>query len=245
MHFAGLNRCRKSCRLRWLNYLKPNIKRGNFAADEVDLMLRLHKLLGNRQVSLANSSNSKHRMSLVRVFISENAIISNFIFPKYYFINSTIPFYITSDLSKLYFFFSILFKYNFLFLFLTLSLFFLLSFSLNLQHRPQQIKPKQFNTQSPPQPPRHHHATTNTQSPPHILAPPTGPSNQNQNQNHTHSTLTNQNQNQNQYFTPTKPDTHTTHITARSLIQGRSQDPELGGGNSIKRKYYEILRKKN
>nr|QTO65863.1 R2R3MYB [Tropaeolum majus] len=45
---AGLNRCRKSCRLRWLNYLKPNIKRGEFAEDEVDLILRLHKLLGNR-----------------------------------------------------------------------------------------------------------------------------------------------------------------------------------------------------
>nr|BCB17000.1 MYB transcription factor [Mangifera indica] len=45
---AGLNRCRKSCRLRWLNYLKPNIKRGGFEADEVDLILRLHKLLGNR-----------------------------------------------------------------------------------------------------------------------------------------------------------------------------------------------------
>ncbi|XP_038990653.1 transcription factor MYB114-like [Hibiscus syriacus] len=45
---AGLNRCRKSCRLRWLNYLKPNIKRGVFAADEVDLIIRLHKLLGNR-----------------------------------------------------------------------------------------------------------------------------------------------------------------------------------------------------
>nr|ACM62751.1 MYB10 [Garcinia mangostana] len=45
---AGLNRCRKSCRLRWLNYLKPNIKRGDFLADEVDLMLKLHKLLGNR-----------------------------------------------------------------------------------------------------------------------------------------------------------------------------------------------------
>ncbi|XP_017974390.1 PREDICTED: transcription factor MYB75 isoform X2 [Theobroma cacao] len=45
---AGLNRCRKSCRLRWLNYLKPNIKRGDFAADEVDLIIRLHKLLGNR-----------------------------------------------------------------------------------------------------------------------------------------------------------------------------------------------------
>ncbi|KAL8476742.1 hypothetical protein ACS0TY_029158 [Phlomoides rotata] len=47
-HRAGLNRCRKSCRLRWLNYLRPNIKRGYFTKDEVDLILRLHKLLGNR-----------------------------------------------------------------------------------------------------------------------------------------------------------------------------------------------------
>ncbi|KAI3842671.1 hypothetical protein MKX03_027335 [Papaver bracteatum] len=47
---AGLNRYRKSCRLRWLNYLKPNIKRGEFEADEVDLIARMHKLLGNRQV---------------------------------------------------------------------------------------------------------------------------------------------------------------------------------------------------
>ncbi|KAK8650926.1 hypothetical protein V6N13_140547 [Hibiscus sabdariffa] len=45
---AGLNRCRKSCRLRWTNYLNPNIKRGAFAADEVDLIIRLHNLLGNR-----------------------------------------------------------------------------------------------------------------------------------------------------------------------------------------------------
>ncbi|KAI3506379.1 hypothetical protein L1887_28737 [Cichorium endivia] len=45
---TGLNRCRKSCRLRWVNYLRPNIKRGDFAEDEVDLMLRLHTLLGNR-----------------------------------------------------------------------------------------------------------------------------------------------------------------------------------------------------
>ncbi|CAN8238429.1 unnamed protein product [Cochlearia groenlandica] len=45
---AGLNRCRKSCRLRWLNYLKPTIKRGKLSSDEVDLVLRMHKLLGNR-----------------------------------------------------------------------------------------------------------------------------------------------------------------------------------------------------
>ncbi|KAL3525522.1 hypothetical protein ACH5RR_013894 [Cinchona calisaya] len=45
---AGLNRCRKSCRLRWVNYLRPDIKRGVFTSDEVDLIIRLHKLLGNR-----------------------------------------------------------------------------------------------------------------------------------------------------------------------------------------------------
>ncbi|XP_077240969.1 uncharacterized protein LOC143881643 [Tasmannia lanceolata] len=45
---AGLDRCGKSCRLRWLNYLRPNIKRGNFSDQEEDLMIRLHKLLGNR-----------------------------------------------------------------------------------------------------------------------------------------------------------------------------------------------------
>ncbi|KAF8026875.1 hypothetical protein BT93_F3386 [Corymbia citriodora subsp. variegata] len=45
---AGLSRCGKSCRLRWLNYLRPNIKRGNITDQEEDLILRLHKLLGNR-----------------------------------------------------------------------------------------------------------------------------------------------------------------------------------------------------
>ncbi|KAK9287330.1 hypothetical protein L1049_015745 [Liquidambar formosana] len=48
-YIGGLNRCRKSCRLRWLNYLRPNIKRGDFALDEDDLIIRLHRLLGNRQ----------------------------------------------------------------------------------------------------------------------------------------------------------------------------------------------------
>ncbi|TKY65158.1 Transcription factor WER [Spatholobus suberectus] len=34
--------------MRWLNYLKPNIKWGDFSEDDVDMMIRLHKLLGNR-----------------------------------------------------------------------------------------------------------------------------------------------------------------------------------------------------
>ncbi|KAJ4967360.1 hypothetical protein NE237_019209 [Protea cynaroides] len=45
---AGLKRCGKSCRLRWLNYLRPDIKRGNITHDEEELIIRLHKLLGNR-----------------------------------------------------------------------------------------------------------------------------------------------------------------------------------------------------
>ncbi|XP_042396602.1 transcription factor MYB1-like [Zingiber officinale] len=45
---AGLNRCGKSCRMRWLNYLRPGIKRGNISADEEALIIRLHRLLGNR-----------------------------------------------------------------------------------------------------------------------------------------------------------------------------------------------------
>ncbi|XP_008797438.2 transcription factor MYB1-like [Phoenix dactylifera] len=45
---AGLKRCGKSCRLRWLNYLRPDIKRGNISHEEEDLIIRLHKLLGNR-----------------------------------------------------------------------------------------------------------------------------------------------------------------------------------------------------
>ncbi|CAA7016092.1 unnamed protein product [Microthlaspi erraticum] len=45
---AGLKRCGKSCRLRWKNYLRPGIKRGNISSDEEELIIRLHNLLGNR-----------------------------------------------------------------------------------------------------------------------------------------------------------------------------------------------------
>ena len=45
---AGLRRTGKSCRLRWLNYLRPDVKRGNFTADEQLLILDLHSRWGNR-----------------------------------------------------------------------------------------------------------------------------------------------------------------------------------------------------
>ncbi|PIA46322.1 hypothetical protein AQUCO_01500085v1 [Aquilegia coerulea] len=45
---AGLKRCRKSCRLRWCNYLNPNTNRREFSWDEIDLIIKMQKLLGNR-----------------------------------------------------------------------------------------------------------------------------------------------------------------------------------------------------
>lgn len=45
---AGLMRRAKSCRIRWLNYLCPGIKRGNISDDEEELIIRMHRLLGNR-----------------------------------------------------------------------------------------------------------------------------------------------------------------------------------------------------
>nr|QWQ79398.1 MYB39 [Zanthoxylum armatum] len=51
---AGLLRCGKSCRLRWTNYLRPDIKRGPFTEDEEKLVIQLHGILGNRWASIAS-----------------------------------------------------------------------------------------------------------------------------------------------------------------------------------------------
>ncbi|KAM0932234.1 putative transcription factor MYB-HB-like family [Dioscorea sansibarensis] len=50
---AGLLRCGKSCRLRWTNYLRPDIKRGNFTKEEEDTIITLHQSLGNRWSAIA------------------------------------------------------------------------------------------------------------------------------------------------------------------------------------------------
>ncbi|KAK6125361.1 hypothetical protein DH2020_040897 [Rehmannia glutinosa] len=44
----GLKRCGKSCRLRWLNYLRPNIKHGGFTEDEDNLICTLYITIGSR-----------------------------------------------------------------------------------------------------------------------------------------------------------------------------------------------------
>jgi myb proto-oncogene protein len=48
LHVAGLKRCGKSCRLRWLNYLRPNIKHGDFSDDEDRIICNLFATIGSR-----------------------------------------------------------------------------------------------------------------------------------------------------------------------------------------------------
>ncbi|XP_075524309.1 transcription factor MYB102-like [Primulina tabacum] len=50
---AGLQRCGKSCRLRWTNYLRPDIKRGRFSFEEEETIIHLHSILGNKYVATA------------------------------------------------------------------------------------------------------------------------------------------------------------------------------------------------
>eukprot|EP00257_Ricinus_communis_P013575 XP_015571043.1 transcription factor MYB4-like [Ricinus communis] len=45
--FAGLSRCGKSCRLRWMNYLRPGVRRGNYCIKEEDLIIKLREQMGN------------------------------------------------------------------------------------------------------------------------------------------------------------------------------------------------------
>ncbi|CAK8565419.1 unnamed protein product [Lathyrus sativus] len=51
---TGLMRCSKSCRLRWTNYLRPGIKRGNFNDHEEKMIIHLQALLGNRWAAIAS-----------------------------------------------------------------------------------------------------------------------------------------------------------------------------------------------
>ncbi|GFY87275.1 myb domain protein 40 [Actinidia rufa] len=51
---AGLLRCGKSCRLRWINYLRPDLKRGVLSEAEEDQIIQLHARLGNRWSKIAS-----------------------------------------------------------------------------------------------------------------------------------------------------------------------------------------------
>ncbi|XP_072987300.1 transcription factor LAF1-like [Typha latifolia] len=50
---AGLQRNGKSCRLRWINYLRPGLKHGMFSREEEETIMKLHAVLGNRWSKMA------------------------------------------------------------------------------------------------------------------------------------------------------------------------------------------------
>ncbi|KAL2493584.1 transcription factor MYB [Forsythia ovata] len=50
---SGLMRCGKSCRLRWANHLRPNLKKGAFSSEEERIIGELHAMLGNKWARMA------------------------------------------------------------------------------------------------------------------------------------------------------------------------------------------------
>ena len=50
---TGLLRCGKSCRLRWANHLRPNLKKGAFTAEEERVIAELHAKMGNKWARMA------------------------------------------------------------------------------------------------------------------------------------------------------------------------------------------------
>ncbi|RDX72830.1 Transcription factor MYB101, partial [Mucuna pruriens] len=50
---SGLSRCGKSCRLRWANHLRPNLKKGSFSQQEEQIIIDLHAKLGNKWARMA------------------------------------------------------------------------------------------------------------------------------------------------------------------------------------------------
>ncbi|KAK8493753.1 hypothetical protein V6N12_034402 [Hibiscus sabdariffa] len=50
---SGLFRCGKSCRLRWANHLRPNLKKGAFTREEEQLVVELHAKMGNKWARMA------------------------------------------------------------------------------------------------------------------------------------------------------------------------------------------------
>ncbi|KAK6128636.1 hypothetical protein DH2020_037626 [Rehmannia glutinosa] len=50
---TGLKRSGKSCRLRWVNYLRPGLKKGHLTPQEEGIIIELHALWGNKWSTIA------------------------------------------------------------------------------------------------------------------------------------------------------------------------------------------------
>ncbi|KAJ0521635.1 putative transcription factor MYB-HB-like family [Helianthus annuus] len=71
---AGLLRCGKSCRLRWINYLRPDLKRGNFTEEEDELIIKLHSLLGNNMQEQMRQQQETNQMLLREIQLLKSGL---------------------------------------------------------------------------------------------------------------------------------------------------------------------------
>lgn len=71
---SGLSRCGKSCRLRWANHLRPNLKKGTFTAEEERLIIELHAKMGNKWARMATQVSIMPVLSFSRKLHMHNYV---------------------------------------------------------------------------------------------------------------------------------------------------------------------------
>ena len=74
---SGLSRCGKSCRLRWVNHLRPSLKKGSFTDKEEQRVVELHASMGNKWARMAAQVCDLSRFSCL-LTISSNLLCSFF-----------------------------------------------------------------------------------------------------------------------------------------------------------------------
>ncbi|GFP91143.1 transcription factor gamyb [Phtheirospermum japonicum] len=74
---SGLARCGKSCRLRWANHLRPNLKKGAFSPEEEQLIIELHAKMGNKWARMAAERRQRAGLPIYPPDISSQSSIDN------------------------------------------------------------------------------------------------------------------------------------------------------------------------
>ncbi|KAJ6310125.1 hypothetical protein OIU76_014955 [Salix suchowensis] len=69
---AGLQRCGKSCRLRWINYLRPDLKRGAFSPQEEELIIHLHSILGNSCLASLRTAGTVSFCKYIKILLDRS-----------------------------------------------------------------------------------------------------------------------------------------------------------------------------
>ncbi|PWA68592.1 MYB3 [Artemisia annua] len=80
---AGLLRCGKSCRLRWINYLRSDVRRGNISKEEEQIITNLHASLGNSSpLARANRQRNQKLLELPPQ-PKDHSVTKNYVEPSY------------------------------------------------------------------------------------------------------------------------------------------------------------------